>query len=429
MPLTTYHALEHYIDLLLDAICAVDRNGNFEFLSRGAERIFGYPAAEMLGRSMLDFIHPDDLDRTLKVAQAINEGLINLDFENRYIRKDGSVVYLLWSARWSADKQQRVAVARDITKLKLIEARQQALIAISEAAFSAENLSELYQQLELIIGQFMPIDGFIIARPDSTNTVNFAYQHLPQNTDVPLIQSLCSQLIAASHSIETVVDNNWLAVPLRSHDSLMGVLAVHLCATTSKAEAEDAALLTFVGKHIAVTIERKELLARLQQQAMYDDLTLLPKRALFYERCHQALVDMQRNAVNFAICYIDLDGFKPVNDQYGHAIGDLLLQQIATQLRQSVRKTDTVARLGGDEFAVLLTQISDTKMAATIAEKMREKLSLSFSLQQHTVNVTPSIGITFCENATNSVEQLISLADKGMYQAKQAGGNCCILFS
>lgn len=429
MPLTTYHALEHYIDLLLDAICAVDRNGNFEFLSHGAERIFGYPATEMLGRSMLDFMHPDDRDRTLKIAQAINDGFVNLDFENRYIRKDGQVVHLLWSARWSADKQQRVAVARDISKLKYAEARQKALFAISEAAFAVEDLTELYQQLELIIKQFMPIDGFVIARQNAINTITLAYQHLPSGADSQVIQALCAQLLVVSNHSESVTSDGWLAIALRSHETLMGVLAIHLPSTTLTAELEDAALLTYVGKHIAVTIERKELLAKLQQQALYDELTLLPKRALFYERCQQALSDMQRNTVSFAICYIDLDGFKPVNDQYGHAIGDLLLQQIAAQLMQSVRKTDTVARLGGDEFAVLLTQISDTNVATAVAEKMREKLSLSFALQQYTVNVTPSIGITFCENATSSVEQLISLADKGMYQAKKAGGNRCILLS
>lgn len=118
MPAPLYNALGEYVDLLLDAVCAVDKNGRFEFLSTGAERIFGYSAAEMLGRSMLSFVHPADREKTLAAARAINVGEVRLDFENRYIRKDGQVVHLLWSARWSADKQQRVAVARDISKLK-----------------------------------------------------------------------------------------------------------------------------------------------------------------------------------------------------------------------------------------------------------------------------------------------------------------------
>ena len=101
MPASLCHALGEYIDVLLDAVCAVDRDGHFQFLSSGAERIFGYPASEMLGRSMLDFIHPDDIPKTLAAAQAINTGQIKTDFENRYLRKDGQIVHLLWSARWS----------------------------------------------------------------------------------------------------------------------------------------------------------------------------------------------------------------------------------------------------------------------------------------------------------------------------------------
>ena len=151
-----YTVLSNYIDLLLDAICVVDKQGCFEFVSPGAERIFGYTPQEMIGHSMLEFIHPDDQPITLAAAAQINQGAVKLDFENRYIRKNGTVVHLLWSARWSDDKQQRVAVARDITSLKQVQRRQAALYAISEAAFAAEDINQLYQQIHQIIAGLMP---------------------------------------------------------------------------------------------------------------------------------------------------------------------------------------------------------------------------------------------------------------------------------
>ena len=97
----SYKALSQYIDLLLDAICVVDKDGHFEFVSAGAERIFGYTPEEMLGRPMIELVHPDDRARTLQTASEINAGAVKVDFENRYIRKDGQTVHLLWSARWS----------------------------------------------------------------------------------------------------------------------------------------------------------------------------------------------------------------------------------------------------------------------------------------------------------------------------------------
>lgn len=431
MPTSPYHALGDYVDLLLDAVCAVDREGRFEFLSSGAERIFGYPAAEMLGKSMLSFVHPADRNKTLEAANAINAGQIRLDFENRYIRKDGQIVHLLWSARWSDDKQQRVAVARDISKLKQIETRQRALYVISEAAFAAENLAALYHQLQEIVQQLLPITGFVIARLTATG-VTLPYQLLPADDEPGMLLAarFCHNLSTAdSDSLPAVVQqinqqSTWLGVLLTSPDTLLGALVVQL---SSSANADDVELLEFVAQHIATAIERKELLARLQHYALYDDLTQLPKRELFYDRCRQALASAQRNSKNLAICYLDLDGFKPVNDAFGHAIGDTLLQQVAIRLQQSLRENDTVSRFGGDEFVLLFNQVSSVSAALDKVNDIRLALNKPFIINAHSVTITPSIGMALYPTHGDSAEKLLALADKAMYQAKQQGGNCCIL--
>lgn len=118
-------ALPNIMDLLLDAICVVDHNlGCFVSINGACERIFGYAEEEMIGKQMIDFVFPEDRTRTLEAVERIRAGHFLLHFENRYVRKDGKIVHINWSARWSEVEQMRVAVARDITELKRNEAMQ-----------------------------------------------------------------------------------------------------------------------------------------------------------------------------------------------------------------------------------------------------------------------------------------------------------------
>jgi diguanylate cyclase (GGDEF)-like protein/PAS domain S-box-containing protein len=123
---TTHPLLAQFVDLMLDAVCVVDREGRFVYISPAGEQVFGHAPAVMLGRSMLEFLHPEDRERTLAAAAGVMHGQALRNFHNRYLRADGSAVDLLWSARWFEAEQLRIAVARDITELKQAEARLQA---------------------------------------------------------------------------------------------------------------------------------------------------------------------------------------------------------------------------------------------------------------------------------------------------------------
>ena len=166
MEADTHASLSSYIDLLLDAICVVDKAGKFVYVSGGGERIFGYTSEEMIGKSMIDLVLPEDHDMTLQTARDIMSGRHEPHFENRYVRKDGQIVHIMWSARWSDSDQLRIAVARDITKRKRIEARQAALFAISEAAHAAEDLPTLFERIHQIIENLLPAASFSIALYD-----------------------------------------------------------------------------------------------------------------------------------------------------------------------------------------------------------------------------------------------------------------------
>src|SRR5471032_1607387 len=158
--------IARFTDLLMDAVCIVDVDGCFVFVSSACERIFGYTQQEMIGMQMINLVVPADRDRTLAAARAIMEGQANSSFENRYVRKNGEIVHIMWSACWSEADQLRVAVARDITAKKQAESMQTALYAISEAAHASADLPALFLSMHQIIASLLPAPGFAVALRD-----------------------------------------------------------------------------------------------------------------------------------------------------------------------------------------------------------------------------------------------------------------------
>src|SRR5690554_1154142 len=127
-------SLDQVLDLMLDAVCVVDRDGRFLYVSAASEQVFGYTPEEMVGRMVWDLVHPEDHDLTRAQAERVMSGNSSTQIENRYIRKDGSVAHIMWSARWSERDQVRIGVARDVTRRKHAERAQDALLRISQAA-------------------------------------------------------------------------------------------------------------------------------------------------------------------------------------------------------------------------------------------------------------------------------------------------------
>lgn len=173
---------------------------------------------------------------------------------------------------------------------------------------------------------------------------------------------------------------------------------------------------------------RKNAASVIHELAFYDSLTQLPNRSLLLDRVQQARASNARSRQIGALFFIDLDNFKALNDTYGHAKGDLLLQKVARRLSACVRESDTVARLGGDEFVVMLVQLGeDVDVAHAHASKVGEKILAAFSqpfdLVSHQYSTTPSIGVAFFSGKELSAEEIMKRADLAMYQAKAAGRN------
>ncbi|THG71181.1 diguanylate cyclase [Pseudomonas sp. A-1] len=167
----------------------------------------------------------------------------------------------------------------------------------------------------------------------------------------------------------------------------------------------------------------KEEQERILQMAYHDRLTGLPNRSLVRDRLTQALRQARRQGSLLAVLFLDLDRFKPVNDTFGHAVGDLLLRAVAERLAQTVRDSDTVARLGGDEFLIVLEDLDDVAMAERIAGRLVEALQQPFPIDGHVLHIGTSIGIALYPDDGSDAAELVRKADAAMYRAKDNGRN------
>ncbi len=169
--------------------------------------------------------------------------------------------------------------------------------------------------------------------------------------------------------------------------------------------------------------QQKQQSQREHHLAYHDPLTGLPNRTLFLDVQTKAISHARRTQRMLATLFLDLDGFKQINDRLGHAVGDQLLRAVGDRLRAGVRDDDAVARFGGDEFAVLIADLQDAAIAATLARKLVDSISLPFILRGQIVHVGMSVGIALYPTDGEDAETLLANADKAMYQAKCHGGS------
>ena len=197
--------------------------------------------------------------------------------------------------------------------------------------------------------------------------------------------------------------------------------------TISAVTDETGKITHFVGTHFDIT-ERKLAEERINALAFYDQLTDLPNRTLLQDRLTQALAQCARTSNYGALLFIDLDNFKTLNDTKGHEMGDLLLKEVATRLRQCIREVDTAARLGGDEFVVVLSNLGQIRKVAAatteaIAEKILRAIAQPFKVGRLDHQCSASIGVALFHGRQTSTDELMRQADLAMYRAKAAGRN------
>jgi diguanylate cyclase (GGDEF)-like protein len=213
------------------------------------------------------------------------------------------------------------------------------------------------------------------------------------------------------------------------HSSLaltIGIITICILIITLSISALDS---QFAVRYERIANSLQEANEQLRNLALYDNLTGLPNRILLEDRMEQAVTFAKRNRNHFALMFVDLDQFKPVNDSYGHDVGDELLKSVAQRLNSCIRKSDTVARTGGDEFIIVLSEINKRDDAGVVCSKVLDELSRPFFIMGNEIEISGSIGISVYPKDGEELDTLKANADIAMYHAKKEGRNKFIFFS
>lgn len=411
-----------------DAIMIMDSQGAISYWNPAAEQMLGYNSAEVLGKNLHGLLVPQRYHAEYKAAlqEFFHTGRGNAVGAVRSlfaIRKDGQEIAVSHSL--SAFQQNgewhSVGIIRDITE----SLRQQEALQASEENIRLllNSTAEAICGIDLAGNSTFANQSFLnlLGYPDLTHVIGknvhqLTHHSYPDGTPFPVAE--CRLHHAIDKGLQVHLDDETL---WRSDGtSFPAEIWTHPQITNNSLVG---AVMTFID-----ITERKTMEAELQRMAHYDVLTGLPNRILFSDRVQQALAEAKRDRTCLAIMFIDLDKFKPVNDTYGHAVGDLLLKDVANRIKAVIRASDTVARIGGDEFVALLKHVKDGQDALVVAEKIRTSLNIPFLINNLSLGISSSIGIAvFPEHGSDEVE-LCKNADTAMYQAKENGRDAARLF-
>uniref|UniRef100_Q478M9 GGDEF protein n=1 Tax=Dechloromonas aromatica (strain RCB) TaxID=159087 RepID=Q478M9_DECAR len=265
--------------------------------------------------------------------------------------------------------------------------------------------------------------GITLAIYDEANPVEAALMYRTGNSSdkgLPAIESLLSAneyMVVAGHTWTLSLSTQ------REFEAWYGRDVSSVIAVTGAGLGVALALLAWLmvtGRARALRMAA-EMTEELRHMAQHDPLTGLPNRALFSDRLHKELARAKRHDGQFALVFLDLDHFKPINDNYGHAIGDLVLQQVALRLKDTVRESDTVGRIGGDEFVVLVPELAESDAALSLAEKIRQVIRQPFALDGRQLDISCSLGVAIYPDDGIDEISLTKRADEAMYRAKDDG--------
>ena len=440
------------------AIIVRDAEGRIERWNPAAERMFGWSEAEVL-RRMVPWYPPGKEEEGHRYRATILRGEAFSDVEALRLRKDGTpLIVSLSGSPIVNDRGSAIGVmviVADITQRKRSEMRQELQNTITallgEGRVVSETVSQVIQafceKLGWVCGSRRVLDAernvlrcaeawgngepAVMAFVEDTRSLLtpstskhsgvtrrvWDSGHPLWITDIQVDRNLRRGEAARNANLHTAI-----AFPVMIGDEFYGVMEFF----AQEVRQPDAKMLEFarqLGSQIGQFIARKQAEQDLRFVATHDPLTALPNRAMFGERMSQALAQARRYNRRLAVLFMDLDGFKEMNDMHGHDAGDVLLKEIAVRLRASLREGDVVGRIGGDEFVVLIEEFPDADRLGTVAQKILDTVARPIVVRGNECRVTSSIGISIYPQDGRDSQTLLRNADNAMYRAKEQGKN------
>jgi diguanylate cyclase (GGDEF)-like protein/PAS domain S-box-containing protein len=396
-----------------DPLVTISPDGKITDVNAATEMATGWPRDALIGTEFADYF-TEPMAARAGYQQVFKTGSVR-DYELKVRHRDGHLIPVLYNASVYRDETGELAgvfaAARDITDRK----RAEELIRESEIRFRT-------------MANAAPVFIWVAGTDMSIIWVNqmwldFTGRTIDQEAGNGWTENIYPEDYA--QCLDTFTrhfdrrENFRMEYRMRRHDGEYRWI-IDQGVPTFDGQGNFSG---FIGSCIDIT-QIKDYQDKIKEIAFYDDLTGLPNRRLVDDRLNQALAQAERSEQLLAVCYLDLDGFKPINDTYGHAAGDRLLIEIARRLQASVRANDTVGRMGGDEFVLLLTGLENVEEYQVVLERVIEAINQPVAVDATPdATVTSSIGVALFPQDATSPDTLLRYADQSMYIAKQNGRN------
>lgn len=386
-------ALWAILEGLPDAVVAAARDGRIVFVNERAEQLFGYARDELIGRPV-SALWPERVreqySRNMRLYFTTAHPL-RFSTEAWGLRRDGSEFAgeMSWGIVQTSAGPLLLAVGRDISERRAAEKRLRALRAMGERALAGADPQGLADEAVELLCSALPVTGAEVRLSGE--------------------RALASSGSHAGRSVR---------LSIGSGDELV-------LDTEHELNDEEAGFVRAVAHILSTALARLRGEERVRHEAVHDPLTGLANRTLFRDHLEQALARSERSGGCIGLLFLDLDNFKHVNDDHGHAAGDEVLRELGARLKAAVRPSDTVARLGGDEFVVLCEQI-DEQSAVALGERLHEAIRLPVAVGGAVHDLSASIGIAL---GRADPDALLGYADSALYRAKARGGGRLEVFS
>jgi diguanylate cyclase (GGDEF)-like protein/PAS domain S-box-containing protein len=424
-----------------DIVAVLDRDATVEYASPAAERLLGWEVASRIGSSALDLIHPDELTLAVEsMVETVAEAGVKLPLEVRLAHADGSWVPVEVMANNQLDDPAVAGIVmtiRDIRERKRMETLLVGHSRVLEMVARREPLEATLDALATLIESYvagarcavvlLDDDGQTLrtaAAPSLTADIRLAIEgetvHVGEGTSADVVTDPGWDSFRSLVQTHGLVPAWSVPVAIASGEPSLGAVII-LAEPGGRVTADERRLLELSGRLAAIAVNEAATAVDLAYRATRDVLTGLSNRATFLDHLERALARVERRPWFVALLFLDLDGFKVVNDRLGHEAGDELLRVVAGRLRDALRPSDTVARFGGDEFAVLCEDLADEDDACAVAERVGVVIAESVTIEGATVAVTASIGVALARGPGVDPGTLLRTADQAMYQAKERG--------